>query len=207
MTSGKTLCPHGWTEPLQPCPACTMDQSVCDAMDASRTEPLWFTGLGGIPVIEDKNIPEGKAFVFGVDLANGPDQSVEIKYQLKDEGVEVTSITDKPDTKNTRDDWFNPFCGVYESIDPHKAIAVAELHRENNRMVRVIADRDTEIRVLRQACKAAGDEIRELHAQRKPEQHGAYWLTFPECGTSRGMYWAMAGLLAAGGLLLAWCFA
>lgn len=179
MTGEKTLCPHGWPEPLQPCPVCTMEKFDCDAMDASRTEPRRFTGL---------------------DASSGPDQSVEIKYQLGDEGVEVVSITDKPDPKNVRGDWFNAFGGQYAHSLGHYQTALDDAQRQ-------IFNMATELRELRQACKAAGAEIRELHAQRKPEQHGAYWLTFPECGTSRGMYWAMAGLLAAGGLLLAWGFA
>lgn len=202
MTSEKTLCPHGWPEPLQPCPACTRGKFDCDAMDASRTEPRRFTGL---------------------DATSGPDQSVEIKYQLKGEGVEVASITDKPDTKNTRDDWFQlhgalhdaeeharpGLVGVFPPPVPSQEV-YADMVFYRGRLdnaQRQIFNMASELRVLRQACKAAGDEIRELHAQRKPEQHGAYWLTFPECSTSRGMYWAMAGLLAAGGLLLAWWLA
>lgn len=151
----------------------------------------------------------------GLDVASGADQTVEMNYQLKGEGVEVAGITDKPDPKNVRGDWFNPFGGENNeqslrnfqvSLDARSRQAF-HLAQEVNKLVDIVRDRDCEIHVLRQACKAAGDEIRELHAQRKPERHGAYWLTFPECGTSRGMYWAMAGLLAAGGLLLAWCFA
>ena len=170
-----------------------MEKFDCDAMDANWTEPRRFTGL---------------------DAASGPDQTVEMNYQLKGEGVEVVSITDKSDPKNTRGDWFNPFGGednaqslrnFQASLDARSRQAF-QLAQEVNDLRGTVRDRDCEIRVLRQACKAAGDEIRELHAQRKPGQHGAYWLTFPECGTSRGMYWTMAGLLAAGGLLLAWGF-
>jgi hypothetical protein len=146
------------------------------------------------------------------DMASGKDWTVEMNYQLKDEGVEVASITDKTDSKNVRGDWFNPFGGedngqslrnFQASLDARSRQAF-ELAQEVNELRGTVRDRDCEIRVLRQACKAAGDEIRELHAQRKPEQHGAYWLTFPECSTSRGMYWATAWLLAVGGLLLAW---
>lgn len=146
---------------------------------------------------------------------SGADQAVEMNYQLKGDGVEVTSITDKPDPKNVRADWFNAFGGednaqslrnFQVSLDARSRQAF-QLAQEVNKLVDTVRDRDCEIRVLRQACKAAGDEIRELHAQRKPEQRGAYWLTFPECGPSAGMYWAMAGLLAAGGLLLAWWLA
>lgn len=146
-----------------------------------------------------------------VDLASGPDQSVEINYQLKDEGVGVASITDKSDPKNVRGDWFNAFGGEYNaqslrnfqaSLDARSRQAF-QLAQEVNDLRGTVRDRDCEIRVLRQACKAAGDEIRELHAKRKPERHGAYWLTFPEYGPSAGMYWA--GGLAL--LFLGACFA
>jgi hypothetical protein len=158
-----------------------------------------YCGICG-PLSEGKGRCELHDSRYGYDPATGADQTVEINYQLKGEGVEVASITDKPDTKNTRGDWFNTFGGQAAHSLGHYQAALDDAQRQ-------IFNMATELRVLRQACKDAGDEIRELHAQRKPEQHGAYWLTFPECGTSRGMYWAMAGLLSVGGLLLAWWLA
>lgn len=142
----------------------------------------------------------------GFDVASGSDKTIEMNYQLKGEGVEVASITDKQDPKNTRGDWFNAFGGednaqslrnFQASLDARSRQAF-QLAQEVNDLRGTVRDRDCEIRVLRQACKAAGDEIRELHAQRKPEQHGAYWLTFPECATSPGMYWVMAFMLGIG---------
>lgn len=211
-SADKRKCAHEWPEKLHPCPACAMDQSVMDAMDSSKTEPRRFTGLGGAPVVEDKNIPDGKAFVIGPNPASWPDQAVEMNYQLKAERVEVTSITDKPDPKNVRGDWFNAFGGedngqslrmYQESLHEQRRMAL-HLTQEVNKLLDTVRGRDCEIRVLRQACKAAGDEIRELKAQRKPEKHGSYWLTFPECATSRGMYLALGVLLLVAGGVLAW---
>lgn len=140
----------------------------------------------------------------GLDVASGADQAVEMDYQLKGEGVGVASITDKPDPKNVRGDWFNPF-GSDLTVRRLEA-ELSENAKINIRLIEVVESSQeeidrlrNEIALLKLAARCAGDEIRA----RKPERHGAYWLTFPEYGPSAGMYWA--GGLAL--LFLGACFA
>jgi len=157
------------------------------------------------PLIESEGRCELHDSRYGYDPAGGADQTVETNYQLKDEGVEVASITDKTDSKNVRGDWFNPFGGGL--LMRRLETDLSKSAKMNMRLLELVEAAQEEIGSLRNqvallemAARCAGDEIRD----RKPEQHGAYWLTFPECSTSRGMYWATAWLLAVGGLLLAW---
>lgn len=135
-----------------------------------------------------------------------PDKSVEINYQMRDGVIEVLDIEDKSDPKNAGTAWLDEHMDAIR-LAAREAELFSDLYlcrAANKRLRAQIEERDHEIRILRQACAASGAELRDLHAQRQPEQHGAYWLTFPECSTSPGMYFAMAALLASVGGLLLW---
>lgn len=145
----------------------------------------------------------------GFDVAIGPDKSVEMNYQMNGGRMNVLDIEDKSDPKNAGTAWLDEHMDAIR-LAAREAELFSDLYlcrAANKRLRAQIEDRDHEIRVLRQACASAGAEIRELHAQRKPEKHGAYWLTFPECSTSAGMYGAVAVLLASAGGLLLWLLA
>lgn len=166
------ICPHGRRHGGAWCGDCAADKLECFNFFGSAIGPKRFNSL----------------------LASE-------KYSQAVDGLGWDApVTDKPEAKNTRGDWFDPFGGDADPVLHASLVRGSEI-----RILRqTIANQDNELRVLRQACKAAGDEIRELHAQRKPEQHGAYLLTRPDTATSPGMYVASAVLLALVGGLLAW---